>query len=209
MRQRRDDAVRKWRKLSLLWCLFPCSLGRRIWSLRTLQSAFCSRCVELASRSVVSCFPLHLLRLTYQFGDWDLRRVSAVRSWEQREWFLTGWRCAPSVAGGEEGSRRCAWLEGQRRERERTSGKMLLLFKLKGAWWVASGCLFITGKAWRNFRVKSQASYWLKSNTMDHSRCTCRYTMVVLWGIVVPHIAHAQTQMVYGIRLNINISGLS
>src|SRR4029434_10075896 len=39
----------------------------------------------------------------------------------------------------------------------------------------------------------------------------CRYTMVVLWGIVVPHIAHAQTQTVYGIRLNINIniSGLS
>ena len=36
-----------------------------------------------------------------------------------------------------------------------------------------------------------------------------RYTMVVLWGIVVPHIAHAQTQTVYGIRLNINISGLS
>ena len=31
----------------------------------------------------------------------------------------------------------------------------------------------------------------------------CRYTMVVLWGIVVPHIAHAQTQTVYGIRLNI------
>src|SRR4029434_7761310 len=31
----------------------------------------------------------------------------------------------------------------------------------------------------------------------------CRYTMVVLWGIVVPHIAHAQTQTFYGIRLNI------
>ena len=36
------------------------------------------------------------------------------------------------VAGGEE---RCApgWKAGER-ERERTSGKMLLLFKLKGAW---------------------------------------------------------------------------
>src|SRR4029434_5298172 len=35
----------------------------------------------------------------------------------------------------------------------------------------------------------------------------CRYTMVVLYPIVVPHIAHAQTQTVYGRRLNVNIWG--
>ena len=31
----------------------------------------------------------------------------------------------------------------------------------------------------------------------------CRYTMVVLWRIVVPHFVHAQTQTGYSIRLNI------
>ena len=31
----------------------------------------------------------------------------------------------------------------------------------------------------------------------------CRYRTVVLWRMVVPHIAHAQTQTVYAIRLNI------
>src|SRR4029434_10129067 len=35
--------------------------------------------------------------------------------------------------------------------------------------------------------------------------CICRYPMVVLYPIVVPHIAHAQTQTVYGRRLNVKI----
>src|SRR4029434_1184302 len=57
-----------------------------------------------------------------------------------------------------------------------------------------------------------QASYRYSDCEILSATCThCRYTLVVLWGIVVPHIAHAQTQTVYGIRLNtnINISGLS
>src|SRR4029434_1490728 len=45
----------------------------------------------------------------------------------------------------------------------------------------------------------SQTSYYVLTSFGKG----CRYTMVVLWGLVVPHIAHAQTQTVYGIRLNI------
>ena len=40
-----------------------------------------------------------------------------------------------------------------------------------------------------------------------NSLTNCRYRMVVLYRMVVPHIAHAQTQTVYGRRLNVNIWG--
>src|SRR4029434_2056951 len=61
--------------------------------------------------------------------------------------------------------------------------------------------IFISTPTKRSFFQRANRVVALNRRHLD--RICCRYTMVVLWGIVVPHIAHAQTQTVYGIRLNI------
>src|SRR4029434_2639443 len=58
------------------------------------------------------------------------------------------------------------------------------------------GCVRALIRSWRGvfvckFRSTRTRFQFKKTLPVEHSLEHCRYTMVVLWGIVVPHIAHA------------------
>src|SRR4029434_5372250 len=85
-----------------------------------------------------------------------------------------------SMSGGRE-SYVCLTEKPAERERV-TSGEMWLLSTLRWAWLrIASGYIFMIGESLRRYRMKPYVSYLLKSNTMDHSRCTYTLQFVCLF----------------------------